>query len=89
MAEHWVKLTNVASAIEAGMLVEQLKANGLFAMSVDKFVTGMLGPGFQGATALGVDVMVASSQLEEAREIVADMEAGYEAGDQSGVEAEE
>jgi hypothetical protein len=85
MTERWVKLINVASALEAGMLVEQLKANGLLAMAYDKFVTGMLGPGFQGATALGVDVMVASSQLEEAREILTDMELSNE----SGVEAEE
>jgi hypothetical protein len=83
MSEQWVKLVNVASALEAGILVEQLKANDVLAMSYDRFVTGMLGPGFQGATALGVDVMVASSQLDEAREIVADLEAG------DGVEVEE
>jgi hypothetical protein len=83
MSEQWVKLVNVASGLEAGILVEQLKANGVLAMSNDKFVTGMLGPGFQGATALGVDVLVASSQLDEAREIVADLESG------DGVEVEE
>ena len=36
---------------------------------------GIFGPGFQGATARGVDVLVPRNRLAEARELLADYQA--------------
>jgi hypothetical protein len=53
-------------------LVEHLRAYGIDAMSRGNDIVGIFGPGFQGATARGVDVLVAASSLDAAREILAD-----------------
>ena len=71
-----IKLTNFATALEADMFVEQLKSAGIVAVSRGVDITGIFGPGFQGATARGVDVLVAQDQIAEARELLADYEAG-------------
>lgn len=68
----WVKLTNVATALEADMLVEHLRAARLQAVARSNDITGIFGPGFGGATARGVDVFVASIHLHTARQILAD-----------------
>ena len=70
--DSWTKLTNCASSLEAEILVEHLRASGIDAMSRGNDIVGILGPGFQGATARGVDVLVAASSLDAAREILAD-----------------
>jgi predicted ATP-grasp superfamily ATP-dependent carboligase len=72
---NFTKLTNFATALEAEMFVEQLKSVGITAVSRGVDITGIFGPGFQGATARGVDVLVAAGQLDEAREILADYRA--------------
>jgi len=69
------KLVNFATALEADMFVEQLKSAGVAAVSRGVDITGIFGPGFQGATARGVDVLVADDQLEEARELLAEYRA--------------
>ena len=66
------KLTNFATALEADMFVEQLKSAGIVALSRGVDITGIFGPGFQGATARGVDVLVPLDRLAEARELLAD-----------------
>jgi hypothetical protein len=68
----WVKLTNVATALEADMLVEHLRAARIQAVARGNDITGIFGPGFAGATARGVDVFVASIHLHTARQILAD-----------------
>jgi hypothetical protein len=68
----WVKLTNVATALEADMLVEHLRAARIQAVARGNDITGIFGPGFGGATARGVDVFVASIHLHTARQILAD-----------------
>lgn len=68
----FTKLTNFATALEADMFVEQLKSAGIAAVSRGVDITGIFGPGFQGATARGVDVLVPEDQMDEARELLAD-----------------
>lgn len=80
----WVKLVNVASELEAELLVERLKSAGVMAASRGNDIVGLFGPGFQGRTARGVDVLVASEQAEAARELLADfLDDGDEAADES------
>ena len=67
-----IKLTNFATALEADMFVEQLKSAGIAAASRGVDITGIFGPGFQGVTAKGVDVLVPQEQADEARELLAD-----------------
>jgi hypothetical protein len=57
------------------MFVEQLKSAGIEAVSRGVDITGIFGPGFQGATARGVDVLVPRDRLAEARELLADYQA--------------
>lgn len=72
MEVHWVKLTNLGSAFEAEMLVERLRAAGITASARGNDIVGIFGPGFAGPTAKGVDVLVSSSDLPAAGEILAD-----------------
>jgi hypothetical protein len=44
-------------------------------------IVGIFGPGFQGTTARGVDVVVASDQLDEARELLSELEHDQAADD--------
>ena len=69
------KLTNFATALEADIFVEQLKSVGIEAVSRGVDITGIFGPGFQGATARGVDVLVPRNRLAEARDLLADYQA--------------
>ncbi len=68
----WVKLVNLGMAFEADMLVERLEAAGITATARGNDIVGIFGPGFQGTTARGVDVMVPTDELAAAREILAD-----------------
>ena len=68
----WVKLTNVATALEADMIVEHMRAARIPAVARGNDITGIFGPGFGGATARGVDVFVPSIRLHTARQILAD-----------------
>ena len=80
----WVKLVNVASELEAELLVERLKSAGVMAASRGNDIVGLFGPGFQRRSARGVVVLVASEQAEAARELLADfLDDGDEAADES------
>lgn len=70
----WVKLVNVAMGFEAEMLVERLKSSGIEAIARGNDIVGIFGPGFQGATARGVDVLVPDGQMNEAREVLAEFQ---------------
>ncbi len=72
MDAHWVTLANFSTAFEAEMLVERLRAAGLTASSHGNDIVGIFGPGFAGPTVRGVDVVVASSDLAAAGEILAE-----------------
>jgi hypothetical protein len=69
---NWVKLTNVASELEAELLVERLKSANVIAVSRGNDIVGLFGPGFQGRTARGVDILVASEHETMARELLAE-----------------
>lgn len=70
----WVKLVNVAMGFEAEMLVERLKSSGIEAIARGNDIVGIFGPGFQGATARGVDVLVPDEQMNDAREVLAEFQ---------------
>ena len=67
----WVKARTYNSGFEAEMAVQTLEAADIPAHVRGNDIVGLFGPGFQGSTARGVDVMVLSSMLEEAREELA------------------
>ncbi|HVX41341.1 MAG TPA: DUF2007 domain-containing protein [Gemmatimonadaceae bacterium] len=69
-----VKLVNLGSALEADMLVERLHAAGIDGFVRGNDIVGIFGPGFQGVTARGVDVLVPDDELERAREVLADFQ---------------
>jgi hypothetical protein len=68
----WTKLANFPSALEAEMTAERLRGAGIQAEVRGNDVVGIFGPGFQGATARGVDVLVLDTELDEARAMLAD-----------------
>jgi len=70
--DSWTKLVNCAAALEAEILVERLHAAGIDATVRGNDIVGIFGPGFQGATARGVYVLVPASALEAAKEFLAD-----------------
>ncbi len=69
-ASPWVKLANYSSALEADVVVSRLEAAEIPAVSRGNDIVGIFGPGFQGATAKGVDVLVPSAALEDARALL-------------------
>ncbi len=66
----WTVLTNFGSGLEADMAVEQLRSLGVPARTQGNDIVGIFGPGFQGTTARGVDVVVPDSELARARDIL-------------------
>jgi hypothetical protein len=70
--DSWTKLINCASGLEADILVERLHAAGIDATVRGNDIVGIFGPGFQGVTARGVDVLVPASALDAAMEFLAD-----------------
>ncbi|HUX34125.1 MAG TPA: DUF2007 domain-containing protein [Gemmatimonadaceae bacterium] len=72
-ASGWTKLTTFSSALEADVAVSQLEAAEIPAIARGNDIVGIFGPGFQGATAKGVDVLVPAAALEDAR-MVLDLE---------------
>lgn len=67
---HWVVLTNFGSALEADIAVERLRSAGIPARGRGNDIVGIFGPGFQGTTARGVDVVVPNTRVKEARELL-------------------
>jgi hypothetical protein len=66
----WTKLANFGSGLEADLAVEQLRGQNIPAQTRGNDIVGIFGPGFQGATARGVDVLVPSDFLAKARAIL-------------------
>jgi len=66
----WVLLTNFASGLEAAVVVEQLRAAGAPAEARGNDIVGIFGPGFQGATARGVNVLVPDTMIDRARDLL-------------------
>lgn len=87
--DSWTKLTNCAAALEAEILVERLHAAGIDATIRGNDIVGIFGPGFQGATARGVDVLVPASALEAAEEFLADYSGANDTPDRESTEETE
>lgn len=66
----WTLLTNFASGLEADVAVERLRGGGVPAEARGKDIVGIVGFGFQGTTARGVDVIVPESMLARARDLL-------------------
>ena len=56
MSDKWAVLTNYASGLEADIAVARLNAEEIPAHARGNDIMGIVGPGFQGPTARGVDV---------------------------------
>jgi hypothetical protein len=67
----WVTVATYGAVYEADLAVARLEAAGLLAVSRGNDITGIFGPGFGGATARGVAVLVPSDAVDAAREILA------------------
>ncbi len=68
----WTKAAIFAAATEAELARQQLEAEGI-PVAIVNDRTGIFGPGFAGASALGVTVLVPKESLREARELIADL----------------
>ena len=66
----WTKLTTFGSALEADVAVSRLEAAEIPAVARGNDIVGIFGPGFQGVTAKGVDVLVPAAALEDARMVL-------------------
>jgi len=65
-----VKIATFSAGFEADFAVQQLAAAGIDAIARGNDIVGIFGPGFSGPTARGVDVMVPSTVIEDAREVL-------------------
>lgn len=66
----WAKVATYGSALEADVVVSRLEAAEIPAVSRGNDIVGIFGPGFQGVTAKGVDVLVPAAALEDARHVL-------------------
>ena len=70
MTQRWIPIATFASQFEADLAVARLDGAGILAVARGNDITGIFGPGFAGATARGVDVLVLSDAVAAAREIL-------------------
>ena len=66
----WVPVAVFAAGYEADLALAQLESAGILAVRRDNDTVGIFGPGFQGATARGVAVLVPSDAVAEAKGIL-------------------
>jgi hypothetical protein len=66
----WVPVASYAMSFEADLAVARLDAAGILAVARGNDIVGLFGPGFQGATARGVDVLVPTDAVQAARAIL-------------------
>jgi hypothetical protein len=66
----WVSVATYTSGLEADIAVDRLEGAGILAVARGNDIVGVFGPGFAGATSRGVDVLVPSDAVVEARDIL-------------------
>jgi len=66
----WLEVATYASGFEADFAIAQLAAARIPAVRDNNDTVGIFGPGFQGATARGVTVLVPLDAIEEARVVL-------------------
>jgi hypothetical protein len=70
----WVTLANYRAGYEADIAIAVLDAAGIPAVRRGNDIVGLFGPGFEGPTARGVDVLVPAEAAAAAHEVLS---AGY------------
>ena len=73
MTEHdaeWVRVATYGAGYEADMAIARLGAAGIDAVRRGNDTVGLFGPGFEGHSARGVDVLVPSTVVAEARAVL-------------------
>ncbi|MDQ8160744.1 MAG: DUF2007 domain-containing protein [Gemmatimonadota bacterium] len=73
MTNAWHVLTTVPSGLEADMIIARLEVAEIPAMRDNNDTVGIFGPGFQGATARGVSVLVPEGYAADARDVLEDV----------------
>ena len=66
----WVRVASYRSMLEAELGVQTLQASEIPAMARAHDLVGVFGPGFQGNVPRGVDLLVPSPLVDEAREVL-------------------
>jgi hypothetical protein len=66
----WRVVATYASGFEADFAIAQLEAAEIPAVRNSNDTVGIFGPGFQGATARGVEVMVPADVLADAQAVL-------------------
>lgn len=69
MSDTWTLLTECSAGYEADLKVALLEAAEIPVLRKGP-ETGIFGPGFAGATALGIQLLVPASKLEMARDVL-------------------
>ena len=66
----WVTIANYRAGYEADLAIALLDAAGIPAVRRGNDIVGLFGPGFEGPTARGVDVLVPAEAAADAREVL-------------------
>jgi hypothetical protein len=66
----WREVATFSSGFEADLAIAQLESAGILALRDNNDTVGIFGPGFQGATARGVTVLVPADSLNDARDVL-------------------
>ncbi len=66
----WVKIANYPAGYEADLAIAILDAAGIPAVRRGNDIVGLFGPGFEGPTTRGVDVLVPAAAAADAREVL-------------------
>ncbi|CAN5314892.1 hypothetical protein BH23GEM2_BH23GEM2_00850 [soil metagenome] len=66
----WARVTTCSSMLEAELSSQTLEASGIPSRIRAHDLVGVFGPGFQGSIPRGVDLMVPSPLVSEAREVL-------------------
>jgi hypothetical protein len=66
----WVTIANYRAGYEADIAIAVLDAAGIPAVRRGNDIVGLFGPGFEGPTVRGVDVLVPAEAAADAREVL-------------------
>ena len=67
---HWVPIANFGAGYEADIAIARLDSAGIPAVRRGNDLVGLFGPSFEGRSARGIEVLVPSDLVAEAREIL-------------------
>jgi hypothetical protein len=70
----WVTVATYGAGYEADIAIARLDAAGIDAQRRGNDTVGLFGPGFEGRTARGVDVLVPADVVAEARDVLGPMD---------------